>query len=65
MPCRSIEECIQFAISTGPVKQIIPRIRNELKDYFAHKFMIFAGKRKLEDQQLLIELFKYLFNEKE
>lgn len=54
---------IQQALTTGPIKDLIPRIRNELMDYFAHEVMKFAAKRSRAEQLVLIEFFKHVFKE--
>lgn len=60
---KNLTECITFAITTGPLNEVIPRIRNELQDYFAHEVMKFAAKRSRAEQLVLIEFFKHVFKE--
>jgi len=60
---KTYKEVIRETLTVGPLQNIVDKIFNNTKDHFAHKFMIFAGRRKLEEQQLLIELFKFIFKE--
>lgn len=61
MPCKSIAECIQYALSIGPVKEVPERLKNELQDFMAHECMKFSAHRSEAEQKLLIEFFNHVF----
>lgn len=58
---KTLSECIQHAISIGPLKDVRSRLEDALRDYFAHEAMKFYVKRSHEDQRLIIEFFKHAF----
>lgn len=60
---KTLKDAILTGMSIGQAKEAPDNILKKIKEHLMNETVEFAKHRKLEDQKLLVELFKYLFKE--
>lgn len=58
---RILDDVIKKALLSGAASGITERLKNELRDYFAHAAMLAAETE--EERTAMIKLFKYVFKD--